>query len=217
VRTTGLRAALLVVLLVAGIALTASVDLPAVATVRSWADGAGGAAWAWLTLGVALLLLGPVPRSALAVLVGVVAGFGPGLVIAFVGAMLGAVIAFGLARSLGRAATTRLAGPRLARVDGLLRDRGFVAVLAGRLLPVAPFVVLSYAAGLTAIRTAPYVLATALALVPSTVVQVGIGASAGAFATWGTAVTVLPGVAVVAVLAWLGVRAWRRRRPAVAV
>ena len=58
--------------------------------------------------------------------------------------------------------------------------RGFVAVLAGRLLPMVPFVVLSYGAGLTAIRWAPYAAGTALGLVPSTVVQVGIGASAGA-------------------------------------
>ena len=76
--------------------------------------------------------------------------------VALAGGLLAALAAFGLSRALGRPAVTRLAGPRLARVDRLMADRGFVAVLAGRLLPVVPFVVLSYGAGLTAIRWAPY-------------------------------------------------------------
>ena len=120
--------------------------------------------------------------------------------------------AFGLARALGRPAVTRLAGPRLGRVDGLMVGRGFWALLAGRLLPVVPFVVLSYGAGLTAVRVTPYALATALGLVPSTVVQVGIGASAGVLATWATPVTVFPVAAAVLVLAGFGAFAWRRRR-----
>jgi uncharacterized membrane protein YdjX (TVP38/TMEM64 family) len=62
---------------------------------------------------------------------------------------------------------------------------------------------------------APYALATALGLVPSTVLQVGIGASAGALATWATTFTVVPVVAAaVLVLAGLAALAWRRRRAA---
>jgi uncharacterized membrane protein YdjX (TVP38/TMEM64 family) len=94
--------------------------------------------------------------------------------------------------------------------------RGFVAILAGRLLPMVPFVVLSYGAGLTAIRWAPYAAGTALGLIPSTVVQVGIGASAGAVVAGATPLTVLPLLAAAVVLALLGAGAWRRRRRAVA-
>ena len=64
-----------------------------------------------MVLGLALVLLAPVPRSALSVLVGLVAGFGPGLAVALAGGLLAALAAFGLSRTLGRSAATRLAGP----------------------------------------------------------------------------------------------------------
>jgi uncharacterized membrane protein YdjX (TVP38/TMEM64 family) len=216
VRTTGdgtwLRAAVLGVLLALGGVLALVLDLPEVDDVRAWVDGAGVAGWTAMVLGLALVLLAPVPRSAASVLVGLVAGFGPGLAVALAGGLLGALAAFGLSRSLGRSAVIRLAGERLDRVDAVLADRGFVAVLAGRLLPMVPFVVLSYGAGLTAIRWAPYVAGTALGLVPSTVVQVGLGASAGAVAERATPLTVVPVLAAVVVVGVLAAGAWRRRR-----
>ncbi len=217
-RTTGdgaeLRAAVLGVLLVVGTVLALTLDVPEVDDVRAWVDGAGGAGWTAMVLGLALMLLAPVPRSALSVLVGLVAGFVPGLAVALAGGLLAAVTAFGLSRTLGRSAATRLAGPRLARVDELVTRRGFTSVLAGRLLPMVPFVVLSYAAGLTAIRWAPYVTGTALGLVPSTVLQVGIGASAGAVVDRATPLSVLPLLCAAVVLAALAAGAWRRRRDA---
>ena len=209
---TWVGAALLGALLVAGLVLALTVDLPRVDTVRAWLDGAGGAAWVALALGVVLVLLVPVPRTAVSILVGVVAGFGPGTAVALTGGLLAGVVAFGLARFLGRAAVTRLVGPRLDVVDRLAVDRGFWAVLGGRLLPVVPFVLLSYGAGLTAVRLGPYALATAIGLVPGTLVQVGIGASVGSFA--GGTATVVPVVAAVLGLTVLGLVVRRRRRGA---
>jgi uncharacterized membrane protein YdjX (TVP38/TMEM64 family) len=109
-----------------------------------------------------------------------------------------------------------VAGARLGRIDELMARRGFVAVLVGRLLPVVPFVVLSYGAGLTAVRWPPYVAGTALGLVPSTLVQVGIGAWSGAVLARATPLTVLPLLAAVAVLVALTAGAWHRRRTAMA-
>jgi uncharacterized membrane protein YdjX (TVP38/TMEM64 family) len=211
VDSTWVRAAVLGLVLAAGGILALTVDLPSVDALRAWLDGAGTAAWAALVVGLALVLLAPVPRSALSVLLGVVAGFGAGLAVALAGGLLGGLAAFGLARALGRPAVTRLAGPRLGRVDGLMVDRGFWALLLGRLLPVVPFVVLSYGAGLTAVRVTPYALSTALGLVPSTTVQVGVGASAGVLAAWATPVAVVPVAAAVLVLTGFGAFAWRRR------
>jgi uncharacterized membrane protein YdjX (TVP38/TMEM64 family) len=209
-----LRAAVLVLVLVAGLGAALTLDLPAVAAVRSWVGAGGGAGWAVLVLAVALVLLAPVPRSAVSVLVGVVAGFGSGLGIAFAGGLLAAVVAFALSRWLGRAAAVRLAGPRLSRADDLVAGRGFVAVLTGRLVPVVPFVVVNYGAGLTGVRLAPYVAGTALGMVPSTVVQVGIGASAGWVADRAAA-TLVVSLLVVVLAAAVGLLLWRRRRCAV--
>jgi uncharacterized membrane protein YdjX (TVP38/TMEM64 family) len=212
VHSTWVRAGVLGLVVAVGVVVALTVDLPGVAAARAEVDGAGGAAWAAMVLGLAVVLLTPVPRSALSVLLGVVAGFGPGLAVALIGGLLGGLAAFGLSRALGRPAITRLAGPRLDRVDRLMADRGFWALLVGRLLPVVPFVVLSYGAGLTAVRLTPYALSTAIGLIPSTVVQVGIGASAGVLAGWTATVTALPVAVAVLVVAGTGL-AWRRRRP----
>jgi uncharacterized membrane protein YdjX (TVP38/TMEM64 family) len=213
---TWARAAVLLLLLAGGTVLAVTVDLPAVGEVRAWVDGAGPVGWVGMVLGLAAVLLAPVPRSAVSVLVGVVAGFWPGLALALAGAFLSGLAAFGLSRGLGRTAVLRLAGPRLARVDRLMVDRGFAAVLVGRLFPLMPFVVLSYGAGLSATRLGPYALATAVGLVPSTIVQVGIGASAGLLAEQATAVTAgLIGVVALVLAAW-GLLAWRNGRVPVA-
>jgi uncharacterized membrane protein YdjX (TVP38/TMEM64 family) len=214
-RSTWLRAGGLVAVLLAGVGAALVLDLQSVGTVRSWVDDAGITGLAALVLGYALVLLAPVPRSALSLLVGVVAGFWTGAAIAFTGGLLAALAAFGLSRTLGRSAVLRLAGPRLTRVDDAVSDRGFVAVLTGRLLPVVPFVVTSYGAGLTGVRFAPYLAGTALGLVPSTVVQVGIGASAGFVVDSASAAVLAPLAAAVLVAAVVGSVVWRRRvRPA---
>jgi uncharacterized membrane protein YdjX (TVP38/TMEM64 family) len=214
VDSTWLRAAVLGLVVAAGVVVALAVDLPSVAAVRSWVDGAGAATWAAMVAGLALVLLTPVPRSALSVLLGAVAGFGPGLAVALTGGLLGGLAAFGLGRALGRPAVTRLAGRRMAQVDRLMVDRGFWPLLVGRVLPAVPFVVLSYGAGLTAVRLSPYALSTAIGLVPSTVVQVGIGASAGVLATSATTLAALPVIAATLVGAGLVALAWRRRLPA---
>ena len=209
--STWVRAAVLGLLVLAGLLLASTVDLPAVGTVRSWVDGARPWTWAGIVLGVAAVLLAPVPRSAVSVLLGVVAGFQAGVAVALVGGLLGGLAAFGLSRTLGRPAVARIAGRRMAGVDRLMVDRGFWALLLGRLIPVVPFVAVSYGAGLTAVRLAPYALSTALGLIPSTVVQVGVGASAGVLADRVTTSVVVAGLVAVLVLAGLGVLAWRRR------
>jgi uncharacterized membrane protein YdjX (TVP38/TMEM64 family) len=205
------RAGLLVLVLAVGAVVALAVDLPSVASVRGWLDSTGGAGPVLLALALGAALLAPVPRTALSVLAGVVAGFWTGLAVALGGALLGGLAAFGLSRWLGRGAAARLAGPRLERVDRLVGERGFVSVLSGRLIPVVPFTLLSYAAGLTGVRLLPYLAATAVGLVPSTAVQVGLGASAPFVVAHATAFTAVPVVVVVA-LAAVGLLAWRRHR-----
>jgi uncharacterized membrane protein YdjX (TVP38/TMEM64 family) len=212
VRTTWVRAGALVVVLAVGTVMALTVDVPDVATVRGWIDRTGTLGLLLLTAGVGLALVGPVPRTALSVLLGVVLGFWGGLAVALAGGMLGGLAAFALSRTLGRDAVARLEGPRLAAVDRVLADRGFGAVLAGRLLPVVPFSVLSHAAGLSAVPLGSYTAATALGLLPSTVLQVGVGASVPELTAW-AARAGSPVVAAVAAVLVVGaaVLLWRRR------
>ncbi|SEO69482.1 TVP38/TMEM64 family protein [Trujillonella endophytica] len=213
-RGHGARLAVLAALLGIAAVVVAVVDLPAVDSARDWLDDAGALGLVLLALGVGLALLGPVPRTALSVLAGLVAGFWPGLAVSLVGGMLGGVGAFALGRLLGRPAVAALGGPRMARADRFLDARGFGAVLTLRLVPAAPFSVVSYAAGLAAVRPGPYLAATALGLLPSTVLQVGAGASVEHLDRWADALTTPAGtaaaVAVLLAAAGLAVR-WRRR------
>jgi uncharacterized membrane protein YdjX (TVP38/TMEM64 family) len=77
---------------------------------------------------------------------------------------------------------------------------------------VLPFVALSYGSGLLGIRFAPYFAATAVGLLPSTVVQVGIGASVGFVVSGGSVLALLPAVAGALALAAIAAVTWRRRR-----
>ena len=168
---------------IGAIALIA-IDLPGPATTREWLTAGGPERWAAAVVGLSLALMTPMSRTALSVLVGAVAGFAAGLAIALTAGLLAGVSGFWLSRRLGRGAVTRWAGHRLAGVDGWIRDRDLVAVLIARLTPVAPFAVVTYAAGLSAVRFGPYLLATAIGLVPWSVLYVGMGASAASVGAW---------------------------------
>jgi uncharacterized membrane protein YdjX (TVP38/TMEM64 family) len=173
------QAVLFAVLLAVGAVAALLVDLPDVHALRAALAAAGPAGWTALLLGMALATLAPVPRTALSLLAGVLAGFWGGLALALGSGVLGALAGFALARSLGREAVSRLTGPRLARADALLTRRGAVAVMTGRLVPVTPFTLVSYAAGLSGIRVRDYVVGSTVGLVPGTVLHVAVGSHAG--------------------------------------
>ncbi len=203
---------MLVALLVVAVVAALTVDLPDVATLRSQLDRSGVTGLVLLTLGVGAALLAPVPRTATSLLLGYVLGFWSGFVVSVVGSTLGAAVAFGLARWLGRDAVVRLAGRRLAAVDRRLAGRGFGALVLLRMAPV-PFMPVSYAAGLTAVPPATYTAATALGVIPGSALQVAAGASVGGLPHWATSpVGLLVEGAVVALLVVGGAVWWRQRR-----
>jgi len=207
-----LRLGAVVLVLLAGAAVTLLVDLPTVAGVRSWLDEGGPARWLAAVLGVSLALQTPVSRSAISVLLGAVVGFPAGLAVALGGGLLGGLAGFALSRWLGREAVARLAGARLAALDRRVGERGFASVLAARIAPVAPFMVVSYAAGLSSVRLVPYLLGTAVGLVPWSVLYVGIGASVTITGFSTSLADVVAPLAVLASCALLAAWLWGRRR-----
>lgn len=106
------------------------------------------------------------PATALTLAGGAIFNFGWGFAVNWVGAMLGATIAFGLARWLGRDATRHLLGRRFARLDALSAEHGFWAVVRLRLVPVVPFLALNFGSAVSGVRVRDYLPATALGLVP---------------------------------------------------
>jgi uncharacterized membrane protein YdjX (TVP38/TMEM64 family) len=99
--------------------------------------------------------------------------------LAVMGATIGAIVLFLVARNALAPLLTARAGPLLDRVrPGLQRD-GFSYLLAMRLIPVVPFWLTNLAPALVGIPLAPYAGATFIGIMPATFVFASIGAGAG--------------------------------------
>jgi phospholipase D1/2 len=96
-----------------------------------------------------------------------VLAFGPlhGFVYSFIGMTLSALVTFGVGRLVGRRLVERWSA-RLYRLSRNLATKGILAVVAVRVIPVAPFSVVNMIAGATHIRTADFVLGTVLGELP---------------------------------------------------
>lgn len=129
------------------------------------------AAGPWLAAG-AIALAGSALVPITAMTVGAALVFGPlvGFAVALAGALVSAVLGFGIGRLLWSDAVRRLTGPRLARIRASLARDGVLTVAAVRLVPVAPFTIVNIAAGASSIGFRDYVLGTTLAMAPGTFV-----------------------------------------------
>jgi uncharacterized membrane protein YdjX (TVP38/TMEM64 family) len=101
---------------------------------------------------------------------GVVFGLERGVVLNTIGANLGASAAFGLARMLGKDAVAAILGARFSRMQRFAETGGFLWLLRLRLIPVVPFNLLNLAAGLAGMPWRTFAAATALGIVPGTVI-----------------------------------------------
>lgn len=123
------------------------------------------------------VVVGPIPTLPISAASGLAFGMVKGTAIAVAGAMIGAMIAFYLARVLGREVVQRkLEHNPVFSVNGSQRFL-FVAVLITRLIPLFSFALISYAAGVTAIRAWRFALASAIGMLPMTFVFAGLGHS----------------------------------------
>lgn len=94
--------------------------------------------------------------------------FGPwwGTFYDLIGASLGAYLAFGLARFLGRDAISLWLGQKTQTWDELAGENGFKTIFFLRLIPLIPFDMVNYGAGLMKIRFRDYALATTIGILP---------------------------------------------------
>jgi uncharacterized membrane protein YdjX (TVP38/TMEM64 family) len=171
---------LLAVVVVALAVVAVFVDFPTGDQVRGRLQGFGGFAPVVFVVGCAVGTALFFPKPVLATAAGLLFGVVPGLLLAVVGCTAGALIAFGAARGLGRRRVAAwIGGGRLRVVDEVFARRGLAATLVVRLLPVVPFAVANYCAGVTAVQARLFALGTALGLLPSTLLAVLLGDALG--------------------------------------
>jgi uncharacterized membrane protein YdjX (TVP38/TMEM64 family) len=121
-----------------------------------------------------------IPGSAITIGSGTLFGLQTGFIVVVLGANLGALCSFLLARTFLREKVARWAdgNPKFRSLDRAIGQQGFKMVLLTRLSPVFPFVLLNYFLGLTAVRTGAYVIANLIGMLPATFLFVYIGAAA---------------------------------------
>lgn len=151
----------------------------AVGDVRSWVDDAGLLAPVAFvvvsTLLTPLMFPGPILAGASGLLFGTLLGFP----LSLLSAVLGASLAFLIARAVGGDAVERIGGRRMIAAHDLVSRRGFVSVLYARITPGVPYSLVNYAAGLTKIPLATFAAATALGAAPRAFAYTALGGSLG--------------------------------------
>jgi uncharacterized membrane protein YdjX (TVP38/TMEM64 family) len=163
------------VVIAALIAVALLVRLPSAVELRDWSTSMGP----WLPLAflgahIVVTVL-PFPRTAFTLAAGLL--FGPllGVTLAVAASTISAMIALALIRAAGWQLNRLVRHQAVERVDARLRERGWVAVISLRLIPVVPFAPLNYAAGASGVRMLPYFLATLAGLLPGTSAVVILG------------------------------------------
>ncbi len=174
---SGRRLAIIAVVIVVG-------ALVFLTPVRHWATelvgwvndkGSGAAAiYAVLYVIAAVLLL---PGSALTLGAGFVYGVVWGTVIVFPAAMVASIVAFGIARRVAQQAVQRRVARhrRFEAIDRAVGRAGFKITVLLRLSPVIPYGLLNFALGVTSVRFRDYAVATALGMLPGTIMYVYLG------------------------------------------
>ncbi|MGD2080795.1 MAG: TVP38/TMEM64 family protein [Nitrospirota bacterium] len=139
----------------------------------------------------------PFPAEFIAVANGMVYGAFWGTVITWSGAMLGAYLAFGLSRKLGRGFVHRMLEKKNAlKVEKWSELHGGGAVFVMRFIPVISFNLINYAAGLTRVSWWTFTWATALGILPITVLMVVMGSRMATMPWYGWLLFIAAGLAI---------------------
>ncbi|GAA5161860.1 TVP38/TMEM64 family protein [Pseudonocardia eucalypti] len=164
-----------VLLLVAFLVLALLVPRLDAGQIRDWARAAG----AWVPVvfvGAHALATIALPRLPFTLSAGLLFGPVTGTAAAICASTVSAAVAFLLVRAIGRdAIAPRLTHPAVTALDRRLARRGWLAVGSLRLISPLPFPLVNYCAGISSIRFVPFLVATALGLLPGTVAVVVLG------------------------------------------
>ena len=173
--------------------------------------------WGMLAPAISMALMvlqsfiAPIPSFLITGANGIIFGFYWGIVISWIGAMLGAAGTFYLARLLGAGFVIKFEknSNLLKKVDEISQKHGAKVIFIGRLLPFVSFDFLSYAAGLSTLKALPFFLATGLGMIPGTVAYVLLGNQIVAFSRYSLTITC---IAIVGILLLVGLAYIRKQK-----
>jgi uncharacterized membrane protein YdjX (TVP38/TMEM64 family) len=106
------------------------------------------------------------PSTALNLMGGALFGLWLGTLWTSIAAIISAIAAFAFTRSIGRELVAQKLAGRWEQMDAEIRQSGLFYMFAIRLLPIIPYGLVNFTAGLTSIRFRDYLLGTMLGTIP---------------------------------------------------
>ncbi|MDJ0591045.1 MAG: TVP38/TMEM64 family protein [Pleurocapsa sp. MO_226.B13] len=151
-----------------------------------WVDDLGAIAPVAFIIIYIIATVAFLPGSILTLGAGVLFGVIQGSIYVFLGATIGATLAFLVGRYLARGwISQKIAGnQKFSAIDKAVGKEGLKIVLLTRLSPIFPFNLLNYGLGVTGVSLKDYVLGS-VGMIPGTIMYVYIGSLAGSIATLG--------------------------------
>lgn len=150
------------------------------AALIEFVEANGVLAAAVFVLAYAVVVALSVPGAAIMTLAGgFLFGIPLGASLTVLGATFGATLLFLIAQSAAGDFLRQRAGPFLARMSEGFSKNAFNYLLFLRLVPAFPFWAVNLAPALLGMRLIPFVTATALGIIPGTIVYTAFGASLG--------------------------------------
>ncbi len=164
--------------------------------------------WGLLVVMIIQTIIAPIPSEAMIVFAGAI---GIKLlditIFGGIGTIIGAILAFWIARKGGRPIVERLVGDDwIENLDEWVIEHGKVGIFVTRLIPVIPFDLISYITGVTSLSFRDYLIATVLGAFPRMLILGSLGAFAGGVLKWiglGLEITITLGTLGFIVLMWM--------------
>ena len=138
------------------------------ARLQAWIGASGAYAPALHVLLMAIAVVSPLPTLPLTLAGGRLFGPVAGTLYSVLGASLGALVSFSLARWLGRNFVSRFFRDHILSCERCSDRLLTKVVFLGRLVPVVPFDLVSYAAGLTRMSAWKFAVANLVGMLPLT-------------------------------------------------
>lgn len=117
------------------------------------------------------------PASILSIAGGLAFGAWLGTLYTIIGATLGALLSFYVAKTLGKSLVRKDWGGNAGKIQVQMEQNGFLYVLLFRLIPVINFDLISYLAAIAKVRFISFSLATLIGIIPGTFAYNFLGSS----------------------------------------
>lgn len=153
------------------------------------------------------------PSTALNLTGGAIFGPWMGTLWTSIGAIVAAIASFAFTRTIGREIIAQKLAGRWQAMDAEMQHGGLFYIFAIRLLPIIPYGIVNFTAGLTSIRFRDYLLGTLLGTIPGILPFVLLGSSGLNALKTGDILPLISALTLSGLL--VGVATWyrQRRRP----